>query len=412
MKSKDGVYRPLFRQKSFMKMMIGYNISRLGDSLDAIVFSWIMYEVTGNASMLALILAVNFLPTVLLQPFAAVWSGRLPKVSTIVVCNTCRFLTVAITAGLYTFGLLNVPILFLFTLLNSTVEAFEAPASSALSPMILPKELYATGASFRTAVSRIVELVGMACAGGLIGLIGSTSVLLIDAVSFLICAACIATIRVTEETTGTAEKNSYFRELKAGVAYAFNSSVVRMLLMLGMFLNFSAIPLNSFQTVFVADTLKMGPELLSAGGVAMTAAMGFGAFAVPHLLKKIPRKILLIISAIMTNAAYCCFAAAVIPTETLWKVVLLLSGVLLMGLFSGMISPIFGSIFMEQVEAEYMARVSGLTNAVLTSMMPVGSLLCAGLALFLPLEVIFWVSSILLSLLFLPIAFMKGYRQI
>ena len=71
MSSKSMCYRPLFSHRNFMKTIVGYNISRFGDSIDAIVFSWLLYEVTGSAAMIALILAVNYLPTVLLQPSAS-----------------------------------------------------------------------------------------------------------------------------------------------------------------------------------------------------------------------------------------------------------------------------------------------------------------------------------------------------
>lgn len=92
MSSKSMCYRPLFSHRNFMKTIVGYNISRFGDSIDAIVFSWLLYEVTGSAAMIALILAVNYLPTVLLQPFAAALSERMHKVRTIVACNAVRFL--------------------------------------------------------------------------------------------------------------------------------------------------------------------------------------------------------------------------------------------------------------------------------------------------------------------------------
>ena len=139
MSSKLSTYRPLFSHRNFMKTVVGYNISRFGDSIDAIVFSWLLYEVTGSASMIALIMAVNYLPTIFLQPFAAVISERLNKVRTIVFCNTVRFVMVGITALLYQFSMLNAAMLFGFVLINSTVEAFESPASAALSPKLLPR---------------------------------------------------------------------------------------------------------------------------------------------------------------------------------------------------------------------------------------------------------------------------------
>ena len=39
-------YRLLFKQKEYMKFIISNAVSRLGDSIDAIAFTWLVYEIT------------------------------------------------------------------------------------------------------------------------------------------------------------------------------------------------------------------------------------------------------------------------------------------------------------------------------------------------------------------------------
>lgn len=412
MSSKLSTYRPLFSHRNFMKTIVGYNISRFGDSIDAIVFSWLLYEVTGSASMIALIMAVNYLPTIFLQPFAAVISERLNKVRTIVFCNTVRFVMVGITALLYQFSMLNAAMLFGFVLINSTVEAFESPASSALSPKLLPRELFAAGSAFKGTVGRVVELIGMACAGGIIGLFGSTTALMIDAFSFLICAAVIATIRISEtKSEQKLDFSVYFSDLKEGFCYVIKSPVVRTLLLLGAFLNLGVIPLNTFETVYVAQTLSMGPEMLSVCGVVMTAAMGLGSFLTPKFLTVVKRRILIVAASLTVGLSYLVFAAASLPEWIALRIAVLVAGVLLLGISIGMINVLFNTLFMEQVSETHMARVSGIANAVLTSMVPVGSLLCALVSAFCPIALTLVVAAVFMALLFLPIVRMKGFKE-
>lgn len=412
MSSKLSTYRPLFSHRNFMKTIVGYNISRFGDSIDAIVFSWLLYEVTGSPSMIALIMAVNYLPTIFLQPFAAVISERLNKVRTIAFCNTVRFVVVGITALLYQFSMLNAAMLFGFVLINSTVEAFESPASSALSPKLLPRELFAAGSAFKGAVGRVVELIGMACAGGIIGLFGSTTALLIDAFSFLICAGIIATIRIKEtKSEQKLDFSVYFSDLKEGFCYVIKSPVVRMLLLLGAFLNLGAVPLSTFQTVYIAQTLDMGPEMLSVVGVVMTAAMGLGSFLTPKLLKSVKRRVLIIASCLAVGASYLVFAAASLPEGVILRIAVLIAGLLLLGVGIGIINVLFSTLFMEQVSETHMARVSGIANAALTSMLPVGSLFCALVSSFCPIALTFVVAAIFMVLIFLPIVRMKGFQE-
>lgn len=180
MPSKLSVYRPLFKQRDFLFTLFGNTISRFGDSIDAIAFSWMMYEVTGSASLMALIMAVNYLPTILLQPLSGVLSEKMNKRLTIICCDTIRGIMILTTAILFWNGLLSAPVLFAVVLILSSVEAFEMPAASAFSVRLLPKELYATASALRGSVSRAAELIGLACAGGLVAGLGVPAALMID----------------------------------------------------------------------------------------------------------------------------------------------------------------------------------------------------------------------------------------
>ena len=65
-------YKLLLTQKKYIRLLIADLVSRFGDSIDAIAYSWIMYEITASESLMALIIGLNYVPTVLLQPFLGV----------------------------------------------------------------------------------------------------------------------------------------------------------------------------------------------------------------------------------------------------------------------------------------------------------------------------------------------------
>lgn len=45
-------YSVLLSEKQFLKLILANVVSRFGDSLDVIAYTWIMYEVTGSESLL------------------------------------------------------------------------------------------------------------------------------------------------------------------------------------------------------------------------------------------------------------------------------------------------------------------------------------------------------------------------
>ena len=93
-------YRDVFGQKEYLKLLIANLISRFGDSIDAIAFTWIVYQVTGSASWSAIIFAMNRLPSIFVQPFAGAWVERRNKKRIMVGADLIRGVIVVMLAVL------------------------------------------------------------------------------------------------------------------------------------------------------------------------------------------------------------------------------------------------------------------------------------------------------------------------
>lgn len=414
------VYKPLLRQHDFLSILTGNTVSRFGDSIDAIAFAWILYQVTGSASLMALILAVNYLPTILLQPFAGVLSEQMDKRRTVIVCDAVRGGLILLIAALYRMGMLSVPMLFAVTLLQSGVEALEMPAGSALTVRLLPQELYSAGASLRGTVSRAAELAGMACAGGIVALLGAPVALIIDAATFFICCTCYGLVRYREEKAEKVQAKSdvsgYFSQLKNGVAYTLHSPLILALILVGMMINLFLTPVNSFSTIYIIDDLQfgetMGAGVLSASNICLTLGMGLGAFAYPFLEKSVSRRKLLMQTG-MGLALTLLFLGGLPVLPKLWmRAALLLLVTFLCGVCAGLITTVFSAAFMASVEQQYMARVSGLMNAGLCCAPCLGSLCCSGLAALLPVPVIFALFGGAAAVFFLLTRRLRGFRSL
>lgn len=65
-------YIKLLSNHPFMKITIANAIGRFGDSLDMLLFSWLIYDITKEASWSAMMVACNIVPSIVLQPIAGV----------------------------------------------------------------------------------------------------------------------------------------------------------------------------------------------------------------------------------------------------------------------------------------------------------------------------------------------------
>lgn len=153
-------YKAIFNQKEYMKMIIAALINRFGDSIDAIAFTWIVYEITGNAVWSAIVFGVNRVPSVLITPFAGAWVEGRNKKRILVVTDIIRACCVAIVATGYLMGFLEEWMLVLFLCAVAVfLNAILVPFNSLQAP--LSNEILGGGAE-------VLSILGIALTLGMV----------------------------------------------------------------------------------------------------------------------------------------------------------------------------------------------------------------------------------------------------
>ncbi len=408
MESEVTSYRPLKTQKEYLKLIAANVINRFGDSIDGIAIAWLMYQITHSAALMALILGLNYIPTILLQPFTGAMVEHLSKKRVMVLFDIARGLVVALTAIVYVTGHLTPALLTGIMLLISSLEAFRSPAGSAIVPLLLQPELYKVGSALNQTASRVTELIGLALAGGVVALLGCQGALLIDAATFLLSALIIGFIRVKE--TLPEEKASLKSTAKSfleGLSLMRTSRVLVILLLIGALMNFLFVPLNAYAAPFIADYLKGGAETLSLINIVLVLSLGLGSFVAPKI-KKISGKTQLIICGIIEGVALCTFALGGYLAPKLLQYGVVLLSCVLIGFGAGIVNVVYNAAFLRLIPIEFMARLSGISTALIVCSMPIGSFICSALAAVLPVPVAILASGMLSIGLYLLLTRVKS----
>ncbi len=412
MSSKALPYRALRTQPQYCKLIAANMVNRFGDSIDAIAYSLLMYRVTGSAALMALVLAINYLPTIVLQPIAGAIVDKLNKQRVMVWCDIGRGVIVAATAALHLLGALNTPLILLSVVGCSTLEALRVPAGVAIVPSLLSEELYTTGTALNQTLSRVCEVIGLSLAGAVEGLLGMAGALLIDAATFVLSALAVALIRsqsAREKDSAPLNVKGIIQSIKEGFVYIVHTRTLFALLLFGMGLNLSNVPYGVFATAYQTDFIGLSPTLMSAVQLAGTGAMALGAFLSPKVPLHNRAKALLSCGVSAVSFAILTQLPAV---EDFYLRVGLLFGIMIVYNIAGAIlSLVFSVTFMKFVDKAYLGRVSGATNAVLTCAAPLGALVCSALATVIPVPQMLWAGVILSAALFGLIASVKVYRQ-
>ena len=412
MESQKVSYRPLKTQKEYLKLIAANVINRFGDSIDGIAIAWLMYEITGSASMMALILGLNFLPTILLQPITGAIVEKMSKKRVMIIFDIGRGLVVAATAAFYIGGMLTPVLLTAMMLLISTLEAFRSPAGTAIVPKLLAPEFYKVGSALNQTASRISELVGLALAGGVVALLGSQAALLIDAGTFFLSALIISLIRVREDLSKEVINiRTTIKSLTEGFSLIKSSRVLVVIMLIGALINFMFVPLNTFSVPFISDYLKGGPEMLSIINIVIVSALGLGSMVAPKITR-ISGKTQLIVCGLIEGVALCLFAAGGYLPSPVLSYGLVLFATALIGFTVGIVNVVYSAAFLRLIPHEFMARLSGISTAIIVCSLPLGSFLCSALAAVMPVAVAIFASGILCILLNLSLTRVKSLEAL
>lgn len=406
-KEKIG-YRQVFTQKEYCKILFANFISRFGDSVDAIAFTWLVYDVTKSASWAAIMTACNMLPTILLQPFAGAAVERRNKKVIMIGADILRGLLVALVAFAYMSDRIYPWMLLAFTLLISSVEAFCMPASTAVIPKVLDKKYYEYGMSLNKVGSLAMQLVGTGAAGILIGCFGISAAILTDAATFFGAALIKLFLKIEEEKHAVAEHGirtawqNYLADLKGGFFYVKSKKVLLHLCILAFLINGMLVPVNAFQAPLVSDVLGQGGEMLSLIGIVVAVGSLVGSVCYPMISKKLRVDTLVFTMGLFLSAAISLLAAGGLVREYV-VLVYVNTGVLsfIIGCSISLLSSMFGVQFMKSVEEEYLARADAICGAVSTAAMPLLSFVMSGIVKFVSVQELIALSGVFCAIIFI-----------
>lgn len=408
---KLGAYTDIIKhEKNFRYMILANLISRFGDSVDAIAYSWMVYQLTGSTTWLSVILGVNMVPTVLFQPFSGALTEYFRKKRVIVLCDIARGAVVFLTGLCMLFGVLKPWHLLVLTFLNSSIEALRIPNGLAILPQILKKENYKAAISMDQGVRRASELVGMGCAGIIIGGIGIGGALFVDAVTFLASGLLLLLLKVNEENNEKQRfrMKGYADSLKEGFTYFKTSRLAMMVCAICVAQNLCTLPIENLQAAYISEYLRLDVFAMSVGGTAITVGMIAGALLFPVITRRISEKQVLIWGGILIGLLYFVYLLiGTIPSDE-EKYLGLFLAAFAFGVVNSVIGVMVQVIFVSRIPADFVGRISGIFNALACASLPVGSFLLAGLSAVFAIRELYLLTGILSIGLFLIINRSKG----
>jgi MFS family permease len=201
-------------EREFRLLLTGEVISLSGSALAPIALAFAVFDLTGSASDLGLVLAASWLPQVVFVLVGGVVADRLPRSLILVGANVVSGGAQAVVAALLITGNAELWHLLVTQVARGSATAFFFPAIQAVVPdTVRPSLLQQANAAIRLSFSA-TTIVGAAVGGGVVAAAGPGWAFAFDAGTYF--ASAVVLSRMRRRGTIAIEERNLFRELREG----------------------------------------------------------------------------------------------------------------------------------------------------------------------------------------------------
>jgi MFS family permease len=260
----------------FWKYWVGQTVSNLGSSVTQFALPLLIYKLTGSALNLGIATAAEFIPYLLFGLLLGAWVDRVNRKRMMIFTDIARALIIASIPVLAMFGGLSVWWIYGVGFIQSTLTiCFEAGQFAAIPNLVNQDDLVTANGRIQASYSA-ASVLGPLLAGLLVALTPLSTLLFVDASSFVLSAGSLALISMSfnaPKGEGQQEQKSILRDVMDGLRYVLGHPVLRNISLMMALVNFVATTtwtqLVLFAKVqFQANDTQVG-LLYSAGSIGI-----------------------------------------------------------------------------------------------------------------------------------------------
>ena len=362
----------------FFTIWTGQAFSLVGSALVQFALVWWLTQKTGSATILATATLAALLPQIVLGPFAGALVDRWNRRIIMIVADSSIAAATGVLIFLFATGRVQVWQVYIILFLRSLGGAFHSPAMTSSTSLMIPNKHLARVAGMNQTLQGVISIFAPPLGALLLGLMPTEWVLAVD-----IGTAALAVIplfffsipqppRQVAQANGTAQKTSYWHDLKEGFQYVVKWPGLFGVVLLAMLLNFLLSPASSLLPLLVRQEFHGGAQQLGwvesvigvgviLGGLALSAWGGFKRRIVTSFCGIVGIGIGVILSGLA-------------PADLFW---LLLAANFVLGFAQVFANGPLTAILQSAIAPDLQGRVFSLIGAGATAMMPL-SLLIAG----------------------------------
>ena len=263
----------------FGVVWFGQLVSNLGSAMTSFGLAIWVYQETGSATQLALIVLASRLPMLLVSPFVGALVDRWDRRWAMILADTGAALGTFAAMMLLVTGNLETWHLYVTLAFSGIFQAFQFPAYSAATTLMVPKEQYARASGLVQLAGSIGRIVAPAIAAVVVVWSGLTVLFVADFLTFLFAVGTLLLVRFPQAERsvrrGTGVRGLLL-EAWEGLQFVLDRRALFILMLSFVVVNFGF----AFQGVLLIPLLL---NLTTAAVAGLIVSIGAGAVVLGSL---------------------------------------------------------------------------------------------------------------------------------
>jgi MFS transporter, DHA3 family, macrolide efflux protein len=365
--------------KTFSIIWFGQTISMLGSNMTGFAFSIWVWNLTGQATDLALFGFFSRLPQIFMSPIFGAIVDRWNRQLLMIAGDLMTGILTIIVLILYSTDLLQIWHLYLVVAIAGIFEQLQELAFEASISLLVPQQHYSRASSMGFLAGYGSEIIAPALAGVLYVTIDLGGIMLIDIATFIIAIATVLLVKIPQpkqplsNLLNTEKSPNLKKELSFGWNYLTkHSSLLFLLVLVSLFWLFHNLGDSLYSAMILARS-NNDPRIL--GSLASAAGIGgtIGALIIGKLggFKRQINGVQL--GMIGAGLSKICFGISQLPL--IWTVTQFCSS-----LNFPLIGSSLDTIWLNKVNPEIQGRVFAARSMIVTIISSLGYLIAGPLA--------------------------------
>jgi MFS family permease len=280
------------RVRNYRYFFTGQVISVSGTWMQSVAQAWLVLKLTNNGAYLGVVIAMQFLPILLLGPWGGVIADRFDKRRTL-ICTASAAAALALVLGILTAtGVVTVWMVASVALGLGVVNAIDVPTRQAFVSEMVGREHLVNAISLNGVIMNGGRLVGPAIAGVLIVTLGIAPCFFINAASYVAVISALLAIR-GEELIRNAPVVRARGQLVEGFRYAWRTPELRTPLLMMALVGTFAYEFSVTLPIFTKFTFHSGADVFGLMTSVMAGGSVVGGLLVAARARPTPQRLAL-----------------------------------------------------------------------------------------------------------------------